>query len=246
MADTAAAAVIFGEMFPMSTPPGLDDVSNDSGRHTRSGRDRRNEERDRAARHARRPILPLPHRLEFLEFREARLDAIETAKDAFDLGVAHSQNHTPPRGPDEYPLRLAGSVLTASFWNEQVRDNMVELAPFFAAWTSHTPTVTASSGTFTTVSIESRYLRVGKMVIWQGNVTITTAGTASGNIHVPPPATPFLSLTGGISWENQVTGNSGYASLEKTNNRLVLAKYDATSYIASGRRVGFNISYEVA
>lgn len=64
-------------------------MSNDSGRDTRRARDRRDQERDRAARHARRPILTLPHRLQLLQLRETSLDTVETTEDAFDLGVAH-------------------------------------------------------------------------------------------------------------------------------------------------------------
>ena len=163
-------------------------MSNDSGRDTRSGRDRRDEQRDRAARHARRPILPLPHRLELLKFREARLDAVKTAEDAFNLGVAHSQNHTPPRGPDEYPLRLAGSVLTASFWNTQVRDNFVELAPFSAAWTSWTPSFAGgfANGNATRTG---KYIKVGRFVAFYGTITTGSTTTYGAVLRATLPVT---------------------------------------------------------
>jgi hypothetical protein len=64
-------------------------VSKDSGRDTRSARDRRDQHRNRAARHTRRPILTLPHRLELLKLRQTRLDPIEAPEDAFDLSVTH-------------------------------------------------------------------------------------------------------------------------------------------------------------
>ena len=72
----------------------------------------------------------------------------------------------------------AGEVLTAAFWNTQVRDNMVELAPFSEAWTSYTPTIggfTLGNGTIT-----GGYLKVGRFV----NIRIkfvlgSTSGTSS-------------------------------------------------------------------
>ena len=47
------------------------------------------------------------------------------------------------------------------------------------AWTAFTPTITASSGTFTTVSGSGRYTRIGKTVTIYIEIVITTAGTAS-------------------------------------------------------------------
>lgn len=139
----------------------------------------------------------------------------------------------------------AGSVLTASFWNEQVRDNMVELAPFSAAWTSHAPTVTSSSGTFTSVSCSAKYVKVGKLVVWTGIVTVTTAGTAAGNMYVPLPVTPSATLGVGAVAET-ATGASGLAVVDKANNRASIARYDAATLIATGRTILFSVTYEAA
>jgi hypothetical protein len=67
-----------------------------------------------------------------------------------------------------------------------------------AAWTAYTPTVTAGSGAFTTVSGAGRYLVIGKTTLISVTVTITTNGTAAGYVHVTLPNTPqgSVQLTG--------------------------------------------------
>jgi hypothetical protein len=67
-----------------------------------------------------------------------------------------------------------------------------------AAWTAYTPTVTAGSGAFTTVSGAGRYLVIGKTTLISVTVTITTNGTAAGYVHATLPNTPqgSVQLTG--------------------------------------------------
>jgi hypothetical protein len=85
----------------------------------------------------------------------------------------------------------AGEVLTASFWNTQVRDNMVELAPFSAAWTSWTPTwtnLTVGNGILT-----ARYVKVGKFVAFNlqlvfGSTTAITGTDVSASVPVSQAA----------------------------------------------------------
>src|SRR5574340_331128 len=55
---------------------------------------------------------------------------------------------------------------------------------------STTPTVTASSGTFTSVSCALKYTKIGNRVLWNAAVTITTNGTADGFVIVPLPFAP--------------------------------------------------------
>jgi hypothetical protein len=58
-----------------------------------------------------------------------------------------------------------------------------------SGWTNYTPTVTAGSGTFTTVSATGRYFKIGKLVHVTAQVTITTVGSASGIVFVSLPFT---------------------------------------------------------
>lgn len=56
-------------------------------------------------------------------------------------------------------------------------------------FTTYTPTITAGSGAFTTVSATGRYRRIGKLVFIQIAVTITTNGTAAGFVIATLPLT---------------------------------------------------------
>ena len=79
----------------------------------------------------------------------------------------------------------AGEVLTAAFWNTQVRDNMVELAPFSAAWTSWTPTwsnLTVGNGV-----LVSKYIKVGKYVSFYIDLNFGTTTSVSGDINFSLP-----------------------------------------------------------
>jgi hypothetical protein len=86
------------------------------------------------------------------------------------------------------------------------------------AWASWTPTVTASTGTFTTTSSVCTFKTIGKTVHMRGAITITSIGTASGVLKFTLPATavgPAVAM--GVDntalyqvWIN--TGNSGSTS----------------------------------
>lgn len=69
------------------------------------------------------------------------------------------------------------------------------------AWTTYTPTITASSGTFTLVSGSGRYKLMGKILHISVAVTVTTVGTATGNIVIPLP-----SLTAQASFAQAMMG----------------------------------------
>lgn len=54
-------------------------------------------------------------------------------------------------------------------------------------WTTSTPVVTASSGTFTTISCAMRHTQIGKIVFIEFSIAITTNETAAGSTIVPLP-----------------------------------------------------------
>jgi len=58
------------------------------------------------------------------------------------------------------------------------------------AWTSWTPTFTAASGTFTTITVtEAKYLARGKDIEWVIDFTITDKGSAQFDIRFTMPTT---------------------------------------------------------
>jgi hypothetical protein len=95
----------------------------------------------------------------------------------------------------------AGDVLTAAFWNANVRDNLNVLAPLSAAWTEYTPSWT--NLTVGNASQGSTYLQIGKTVIYSGRLDwgSTTSATASDTIvslPVTASATRFNTYRGSI------------------------------------------------
>lgn len=97
------------------------------------------------------------------------------------------------------------------------------------AWTSYTPTVTASSGTFTTVSATGRWKSIGKTVFVKIAITITTVGTASGIVAATLPNTSADAYN--------FSGNSGSGfqlTVNTVSNQAYFTKYDGTSVISAG------------
>lgn len=64
---------------------------------------------------------------------------------------------------------------------------MLISGPYDTPWIATTPTPTSAVGTFTAVSATLRYKNFGRMIAFNGSVTVTTIGTASGSIRVPLP-----------------------------------------------------------
>jgi hypothetical protein len=113
-----------------------------------------------------------------------------------------------------------------------------------ATWT---PTVTASSGTFTTVSGSGRYFAFGDAIVWSATITITTVGTAAGYIQFTLPATARDS-TGGIGSGTTTVGGASLMSQVFLNSATVarVVRYDDSSLIGAGNVVRISGWYEAA
>jgi len=112
-------------------------------------------------------------------------------------------------------------------------------------YTDFTPTVTASSGSFTSVSATSRYLLIGKMCHWYGKITITTVGTAANQIIVTLPLTrASTNNIVGYAEETAAVGFNAFILINNAANAFIL-KGDYTSAIGAGRAIDFNVTYEV-
>ena len=97
----------------------------------------------------------------------------------------------------------AGEVLTAAFWNANVRDNSLEFEPLFAAWKSYTPTLgvwTLGSSTLT-----GSYLKVGRFCAVEIDLTLNGATTTGSN---PTFTLPFAAETGVYSC-NAILNDAG-------------------------------------
>ena len=144
-------------------------------------------------------------------------------------------NDTPARlavGADYGFLQALASESTGLKWDS-------------GAYTSYTPTLTASSGSFTSATVSGLYKRIGKVCLVRFQVDITTNGTASGVILVTMPFTSTGYATG--TWrEVQSIGNSGQTFLSSSTQIGMTNPTDNSYPGANGRTFQGTIIYEVA
>lgn len=112
------------------------------------------------------------------------------------------------------------------------------------AFTSYTPTITAGSGTFTTVSATGKYKRVGKLCFVQQVITITTNGTAGTSLLATLPFTGTNDTYTGLYRENQSTGAMG--QIRASNTAAVYATSGNSYPGASNYTIIGSFFYEVA
>lgn len=114
------------------------------------------------------------------------------------------------------------------------------------AWTTYTPTVT-SGGTITTASAAGRYKQFGKTIHLQMLITVTTAGTGTGQLKGSLPINSAAFSYCGTCKESNLTGKSGAAQIvggtDATNVQCIDST--ATTFIANGAVVDVGITYEI-
>lgn len=114
------------------------------------------------------------------------------------------------------------------------------------AWTSYTPTITAGTGTFTTVSASGKYCQIGKIVVCKFTITITTNGTAAGGILATLPVTAASGLIStGSGRENSVVGKMLQVYNSSTTQATIF-NYDNTYPGGNGYSIICSLVYEAA
>ena len=119
------------------------------------------------------------------------------------------------------------------------------IAGYEAAWTVYNPAVTASSGTFTSVSATGSFLTIGKLVHYTCTITITTVGTAAGSIVLPLPAGTAVRNAVGMGMASNLGKSVGYRILA-TGSSGDMTFYDNSSAIAAGNVIIVTGIYERA
>ena len=111
------------------------------------------------------------------------------------------------------------------------------------AWTAYTPTITSSSGSFTTVSATGTYKVFGKTCWFTVAITITTVGTAGGYIGVSLPVTQAGATLAAYGMEMNSTGymTKGYIP---ASGVMQVTKYDNASIIGAGYLIRLTGTYE--
>lgn len=118
--------------------------------------------------------------------------------------------------------------------------------PLPGAWIAYTPTITAGTGTFTTVAGAGRYQIFNKTVFFQETITITTNGTAAGTVVSTIPVTAQASSAQvGSGRGNIVSGNQLQVRLTSTT-QLTILNYNNTYPGATGETLLIEGTYEAA
>lgn len=107
---------------------------------------------------------------------------------------------------------VAGDVLTAAQLNTQLRDQLLAAFPLgVGAWTNYTPTLTQSVAVTKTVT-RGTYQRVGRIIIANFNLSVTSAGTVSNAVLVGlPVAADATGGASGFGWIFDASAATRYA-----------------------------------
>jgi hypothetical protein len=113
-------------------------------------------------------------------------------------------------------------------------------------WIPWTTTITATSGTFTSVAANSRYKQQGNIVTFSLKMTITTNGTAAGLIKFTLPLAPASSNVGGAFAGADSTLKAIDAIYAAgTSTDVFVGRYDGVYPGGTGTVIYVSGSYEV-
>jgi hypothetical protein len=147
-------------------------------------------------------------------------------------------NDTPARlavGSDYGFLQADSAQSTGLAWNA-------------SAWTTYTPTVSATTGLYTTVASYGQYTRIGKLCVLQARVTIANKGTAAGDLIISVPfAGKASTRQTGTSFDVGTSGKAGTAWTTESNTSIIRCNtYDYTTWWVNNYDILISYSYEVA
>lgn len=124
-------------------------------------------------------------------------------------------------------------------------NRILDLAGFDVPWQSYTPTITAGSGTFTSVSATGKYRQIDSVMHVSITITITTNGTAASNIRATLPAAA-VSAAILAGKESAVAGSMFVGLIPAAETRVFVNRYDGVYGAANGYVITIAGSYEVA
>ncbi len=115
------------------------------------------------------------------------------------------------------------------------------------AWTAYTPSISAGTGTFTSVSATGRYLTAGKVTFIQISVTVTTNGSAASFVIATlPVAAGGGSLYVVAGRDHAASGKLLQCFVAAASSNLFILNYDNTYPAVSGSVLHISGCYENA
>jgi hypothetical protein len=107
-----------------------------------------------------------------------------------------------------------------------------------------TPTITAATGTLTTVSATGAYTKVGRLVTASVDITVTTNGTGAGSLVTTLPFTPSSLVQYGTGRE--VTAVGFTITIQTGGSNAIIVKASDDVYPAgNGYRLKGSVTYSV-
>jgi hypothetical protein len=109
---------------------------------------------------------------------------------------------------------------------------------------AYTPTITASSGTYTTVSATGQFTVIGREITCSVIITITNNGTAAGSTYATLPVTALSGTYYLFGTEYQTTGNAGYGRISAADlTKMRIFKMDGTYLGGTGYIIAVSGKY---
>ena len=134
--------------------------------------------------------------------------------------------------------KLADAAVT----NAKLSTAAGEINAASATWT---PTVTAATGSFTTVSATGKYHKIGKRIFFDAIITITAVGTGQGCVFTLPVAASATEYYACSGREDAVSGKMVQGRLTSTT-QVGLSNYDNTNPSSNGAIFRLSGCYEIA
>lgn len=122
--------------------------------------------------------------------------------------------------------------------------SLIGVSTFTGPWTAYTPLVSSLTGTFTTVSATGRFKQLGSTVFVEIIITITTNGTAAGNVVASLPIAAVSSGAVLSGRENAAVGKMLQGLTQ--SGSIAIWNYDNTYPGADGYQLEVSGIYEAA